>query len=125
MRKTVIFLSALALVLAACGGSDSSCSAIAGDAIGLFQDGIDELDGLSLSDLESLDSDPFSDADFEARGADLEKRQIDAGCTDEEMTELVVDKMGDLTAGDSNPAGQFLISILTSAMEDGEFDIGF
>lgn len=123
MRKTVIFLSALALVLAACGGSDSSCSAIADDAIDLFQEGIDELDG--LSDLQSLDSDPFSGGDFEARGAELEQRQIDAGCTDEEMTELVVDKMGDLTAGDSNPAGQFLISLLTGALEDGEFDIGF
>lgn len=123
MRKTVIFLSALALVLAACGGSDSSCSAIAGDAVDLLQEGIDGLDGLSLSDLEGLDTDPFSD--LEARGAELEERQIDAGCTDEEMTELVVDKMGDLEAGDSNPAGQFLISILTTAIEDGEFDIGF
>lgn len=123
MRKTVILLSAFALVLGACGGG-SSCSAIADDAIELFQDGIDEFDGLSLSDLENLDSDPFSGGDFEARGADLEKRQIDAGCTDDEMTELVVGRMGDLEAGDSNPAGQFLISILTSAMENGEFDLG-
>ena len=125
MRKTVSFLSALALILGGCGGSESNCSAIADDAIELFQEGIDQLDGLSLSDLQSLDSDPFADGDFEARGADLEKRQIDAGCTDDEMSELVSGKMGDLRAGDSNPAGQFLISILTSAMESGEFDLGF
>lgn len=123
MRKTAIFLSVMALVLAACGGGDSSCSAIADDAIDLFQEGIDGLDGLSLSELQSLDTDPFSD--LEARGADLEQRQLDAGCTDEEMTELVVEKMGNLTAGDSNPAGQFVISILNTAMESGEFDIGF
>ena len=113
----------MALVLSACGGSGSSCSAIADDAIDLFQEGIDGLDGLSLSELQNFDTDPFSD--LEARGAELEERQIDAGCTDDEMTELVVDKMGNLTAGDSNPAGQFLISILTTALEDGEFDIGF
>jgi hypothetical protein len=112
----------MALVLTACGGSGSSCSAIADDAIALFQEGIDGLDGLSLSDLESLDTDPFGD--LEVRGADLERRQIDAGCADDEMSELVVEKMGDLEAGDSNPAGQFFISILTTAMEDGEFDLG-
>jgi hypothetical protein len=113
----------MALVLTACGGSDSSCSGIADDAIALFQEGIDKLDGLSLSDLESLNTDPF--ADLEVRSADLEQRQIDAGCADEEMTELLSEKMGDLEAGDSNPAGQFFISILTSAMEDGDLDIGF
>jgi hypothetical protein len=112
----------MALVLTACGGSGSSCSALADDAIGLFQEGIDEFDGLSLSDLENLDTDPFGD--LEVRGAELEERQIDTGCTDEEMSELVAEKMGELEAGDSNPAGQFLISILTTAMEDGEFDLG-
>jgi hypothetical protein len=115
----------MALVLTACGGGGASCSTIADDAIGLFQEGIDQLDGLSLSDLQNLDSDPFAGADFDARGAELEARQVEAGCTDEEMGDLVAGRMGDLEAGDSNPAGQFLISILTSAMEDGEFDIGF
>jgi hypothetical protein len=119
VRKIVIIISALALALTACSDGGSSCSAIVDDGMDLFQDVIDSLDGKALDEIQD---DPFTTADYEERVADLEQRTTDAGCTDEEMTSLFEEKIGTLEAGDSNPGGQFFISILTSAVEQGEFD---
>lgn len=123
MKKIIIFLSGLALIAAGCSGGGSSCAAIVDDGMDLFQDAIDQLDGISLTDLDA-ESDPFSSDDFDARAADLERRTTDSGCTDEEMTELFADKLSGLEADDSNPIGQVFISGLTGAVEDGEFDFG-
>ena len=121
MRKIVILFSALALALTACSDSGSSCSAIVDDGMDLFQDVIDSLDGKSLNEIQE---DPFTTADYEQRVADLEQRTTDAECTDEEMTDLFTQRVDTLEAGESNPAGQFFISILSSAVEQGEFDFG-
>lgn len=122
MKKVALLIAALAVVASACGGGDAGgCAAIMDDGLALFQDAIDELDGLSLTDL-SDGSDPFSSDDFERRSTDLEQRTTDEGCTNEEMSELFVDRIGELEAGDTNPAGQFLVSILRQAAEAGEFD---
>ncbi len=88
----------------------------------LFQGAIDEFDGLSLSDLSTAD--PFSDSNYEQEADDLERRTNEAGCTDEEMTELFLERIGTLEAGDSNPAGQFFLSLLTAAAEEGDFGFG-
>ncbi|MBT8202681.1 MAG: hypothetical protein HKN74_03685 [Acidimicrobiia bacterium] len=122
MKKVALLIAAFALVAGACGGSDAGgCNAIMDDGLELFQDAIDELDGLSLTDL-SDGSDPFSSQDFEDRSRDLEQRTTTEGCTNEEMSELFVDRIGELEAGENNPAGQFLVSILKQAAEEGEFD---
>jgi hypothetical protein len=119
VRKAVLFLIALALITAGCGGGGSSCADIADDGLALFQDAINELDGLDLADIQD---DPFETDDFERRSEDLDKRTTEAGCTDQELSELFTERIGDLSAGSSNPAGQFLISLLTTAAENGELD---
>ena len=120
MKKTLLFLTAIALIASACGGG-SSCAAIVDDGVELFQDVIDELDGLTLADIQE---DPFSNDDFDRRSDDLERRTAEAGCTDEELTELFSERIGDLSAGSDNPAGQALISALTSAASSGSLDFG-
>lgn len=121
MKKTTLLTTILALVLAACGGGDAGCPAIVDDGIQLFQEAIDELDGLTLSDLTT---DPFANGDYERQAEDLERRTVEAGCTDEEMSQLFAERVDRLDAGASNPAGQFLISILAAAAEEGEFAFG-
>lgn len=120
MRKPVLLLLGLALIAPACGGGGASCADIVDDGIVLFQDVIDGLDGLDLADVQA---DPFENGDFERRSDDLDKRTAEAGCTDEELTELFTERAADLSADDTNPAGQFLVSILTAAAESG--DLGF
>ncbi len=119
MRKTAALIVALAVGLAACGGGSSACAVIVDDGVALFQDVIDELDGLTLTE---LDEDPFATEEYEQRVSDLESRTREAECSDEEMSELLTEKIGSLEAGDSNPAGQFFIAIVTQAVENGEFD---
>ncbi len=53
---------------------------------------------------------------------DLERRTTGAGCTNEELTELFTERIGALSVGSSNPAGRFLVSLLTGAVENGELD---
>ena len=120
-----MLIVALALVAAGCGGGEGGCNAIMDDGIQLFQDALDELEGLTLADLSEADSDPFSSADFERRSEELEERTEEAGCTDEEMSELFADRVDELEVGDNNPAGQFLVSILQQAAEEGEFRVDF
>lgn len=121
MRKAIVFLIAAALVTAGCGGGSSSCADIVDDGVVLFQDAINELDGLSLADIQD---DPFATDDFERRTEDLDKRTTEAGCTNEELSDLFLERIGDLSAGSSNPAGQFLVSLLTTAAESGDLDFG-
>ena len=121
MRRAALLLTAFTLIAAACGGAEAGCSAIADDGMELIQDAIDELDGRSLSDLTA---DPFDTTDFDRRSDDIERRSIEAECTDEEMAELFIDRVDLLEAGDSNQAGQFLISFMKTAAEDGEFTFG-
>ena len=96
MRKATVLLIAVALVTAGCGGGGSSCAAIVDDGVELFQDAINELDGLALDDIQD---DPFATEDFDRRSEDLDKRTTEAGCTNEELSELFTERIGDLSAG--------------------------
>ena len=121
MRKPVLLLLGLALIAPACGGGGASCADIVDDGIVLFQDVIDGLDGLQLADIQD---DPFESEDFERRSDELDERTAEAGCTDEELTELFTARVGDLSAGSSNPAGQFMVSLLVAGAESGELSFG-
>lgn len=121
MRKTVLFLTVLAVTAAGCGGGQAACETIVDDGIALFQDVIDDMDGLTLAD---LGSDLFESPDYEDRAADLERRTTAEQCADEEMAELFAEKLPELTAADTNPGGQFLISFFNSAVQNGEFSFG-
>ena len=95
------------------------------DGLDLFQDALNELDGMTLADLSDPSADPFSTGNFESRSDELDRRTREAGCTDEEMSELFASRVDELQVGGDNPAGQFLVSILRQAAESGEFSVDF
>ena len=125
MKKLTMLIVSLAVVAAGCGGGEAGCAAIVDDGLVLFQDALDELEGLTLSDLSDPSADPFSSGDFDSRAEQLEQRTRDAGCTDEEMSELFADRIDELEVGSENPAGQFLVSILQAAAAEGDFSLDF
>jgi hypothetical protein len=120
-----MLIVALALAASGCGGGDASCTAIMDDGLVLFQDALDKLEGMTLSDLSDPSADPFSSGDFESRADDLDRRTREAGCSDQEMSELFAGRVDELEVGNSNPAGQFLVSILKQAAESGDFSVDF
>ena len=96
-RRTFAFVATFALVAGACGGGDSgSCAVIADDAVALVQDLIDEIDDMSLDQLAAIDE-TFT-VDFESSFEELQTRADDADCSDNEMADLVEERVGDLTA---------------------------
>ena len=114
-------LVAAALVVGGCSGVRGDCSAIVDDGMVFFQDVIDDLDGKSLADLES---NPLAASDYAQRARDLEVRTTNAGCSDNEIADLLADRIGELRAGPSNPAGQAFIAALISGVEQGGFSFG-
>jgi len=102
MRKYLVFVAALGLVAAACGGDSdggaNSCEGVADDAIQVIQDVIDELDSLSLEDLAAMEDEPEVLADLEKRADELQDKANELGCSDATMEELLNARVGDLKA---------------------------
>jgi hypothetical protein len=96
-RRVLAVMGALALVVSACGGGDSSgCAGIADDAVELVQTLIDEIDGMSLEQLTEI-GEEFA-AGLESDFEELQTKADDASCTDAEMGDLVEERVGDLSA---------------------------
>tara|TARA_B100001123_G_C14447571_1_gene685214 strand:+ start:83 stop:505 length:423 start_codon:yes stop_codon:yes gene_type:complete len=94
------FLSALTLSIAACGTSESSCISIADKAIVLFQELITTVDALDL--VEAAESGenfiiPGLDS-IENRAALLQDESNREGCSDEELRELLTERIVRLDA---------------------------
>jgi hypothetical protein len=117
MRKFFILLAALGLIATACGGDDSaaSCEGIADDAIQVIQDVIDELDEMTLEEIAAMEEEPEALADMEARADELQAQANELGCSDEEMTELLNARVGNLRAEG------FFGELLVSELESGGF----
>ena len=100
MRKMFVFMTALGLVAAACGGDDAggSCESVADDAIEVIQDVIDELDSLSLEELGAMEDEPAAIGNMERRADELQDKANELGCSDATMEELLNARVGDLTA---------------------------
>lgn len=120
MKKIVMLCAAVTMVAAGCGGGSAGCASIVDDGMVLFQDVIDEMDGLTLDQL----NDPFDSPVWEERTVKLQERTDAEGCTDEEMADLFAEKVEILTADDTNPGGQLLISFFNQAVESGTFEFG-
>ena len=118
VRKTVVVLTALALVLAGCTSGGANCPDLVDDGLVFFQDVINDLDGKSLAELES---NPLASSDYTQRARELERRTATSDCSDAEIADLLADRIDELEAGPSNPAGQAFISALTSGIEQGGF----
>lgn len=93
-------LFVFALVAGACSGSGSQCVAIVDDAIGVFQELIDAVDELDLTAAaEGGDSFvvPGLDA-IEARAGSLQSDADAAGCGDDELRDLLDERIVRLEA---------------------------
>lgn len=130
MRRTPTFLLLLFMLfaVAACGDDDasadpaslSSCDAVADASIDLLQETLDVIDSLSAEELVALgesDEPPAALADVETRGNALEERATTLGCTDEQMTSLMIARVDQLDS--ESIFGQFLIESIRNG--DGGF----
>lgn len=101
MRKLVMLIAALGLVAGACGGDggSGSCEGVADDAIATFQDVLDEVDTMTLEEAAAMgDEEPDFIVEMETKLEELEAQADSLGCSDAEMEELFVARLGSLTA---------------------------
>jgi len=119
MRRVILLLAlAPALLAASCGddggkvdpSSLQTCGEIADAAIDVLQQTIDIVDEMSVDDLVGV-GDPGEAPDeiraIEEAGMALEARALELGCTDEQMSGLMRERAGVLSA-ESTP-GQLVI----------------
>lgn len=118
MRKFYVILASVALLAGACGGGDdaadsNSCEGLADQAIALVQQVVDEIDGMSAQEISDSGGD-FASLDTMAEGmADLEAKAGEIGCSDSDMEQLVLDRVGNLTA--SSEFGKMMITQFESS----------
>jgi hypothetical protein len=129
MRTWIKFCCAAALV-AACGGGGGTpsdpaaitdCGTLADAGIDLLDQTIDLIDSLDAADLAALASEEDAPPEFaalEQKGTALEDRAADLGCSPEEMSRLMADRVGNLSS--DTVFGQFLIESVRSG-EGGFF----
>lgn len=106
MRRSMIaVLSAMALTLAACGGDDDdaaggdSCEDLADEGIALIEDALSEAADLDLEEIAAAGGEePEFVTELQTKGEELEARQDELGCTEEEMDALMCDRIGDIEA---------------------------
>ncbi|MFQ5948664.1 MAG: hypothetical protein ACE5KX_07380 [Acidimicrobiia bacterium] len=110
MRRVSVLVAAGALILAACGGGDGgakdpasieNCDELAEARFDLLQESIDAIDDLSPEQLASLGLEeevPQVFANIEVRGEELEARAETLGCSEEQLTQYIVDNADRLEA---------------------------
>lgn len=121
MKRYLVVIATLAMVLAACGDSDSgsadTCEGLVDQGIDLIQDALDEVSGMSLEELAAMGDDlPPGFAELETRGEELERRSDELGCTEAELNRLFTEKADDLEAD-----GPFAELILEGIKSEGFF----
>ena len=127
MRKLTVMLLGLMLIAAACGddnssGASDSCEGIATAGIALFQDVLDEIDGLNPEEQAAVltsDEEPPFLADLETKGLALEARADQIGCTDEQLLGLMSGKVGDLKA--DTTIGELFLQGIEESIASGDF----
>lgn len=112
----------LALTLVACGGDDgddepvaiedaTNCEQVVDAFIPVMQEVLDSVSELSMTDLMAEDTpDPL--VDFEERMEAIGDKSDELNCSDEEMSELLVDRVDELEA--DGPVAEFLLEALKS-----------
>ncbi len=127
MRRIIVpTVLALALLAASCGNdggtgdpaSLGTCEEVADAAIDVLQQTIDVVDGLSDEDPASSDEPGEASDEFRAieeAGMALEARALDLGCTDEQMSALMRERAGTLSA--ESAIGQLVIEGLREGGE--------
>ncbi|CAN5584894.1 hypothetical protein BH23CHL2_BH23CHL2_10990 [soil metagenome] len=128
MRKLLALLLVLMLVIAACGGDDDdndgaltvetadTCEDVGDLYIDEIQVLLDELSGLDMAALASEDQ-PEALTNFEANAEEIESKSNDLGCSEEEMAEILQDRVGELEA--EGPVAEMLLDGITEGIESG------
>ena len=129
MRKPTVILLGLMLVLTACGDDGSSdpaaadsCESLASAGIALFQDVLDEIDGLNPEEQAAVltsDEEPPFLADLETKGLAIEARADEIGCTDEQLLGLMSGRVGDLKA--DTTIGELFLQGIEESIASGDF----
>jgi hypothetical protein len=116
LKRLVVVFAAFGLVVAACGGGSSSCEDIANETVDLVQSVIDDLDQMSPEEIAGQgEGGPGFLAEFDEQAEKLADDAASAGCTDEEMSELIKEQAGSLTA--ESELGKLFVDLVNS----GEF----
>lgn len=128
MRKFIVLFSALALVLAACGGGDGevqsvedaeSCEDVADLSIDMMQDMLDELSDMTMADFSNSEEPPEALQEFESDSEELQNKADELGCSSEEMQSLLQERTDQLEA-----EGPIAEMILQQLQEGGVFEQG-
>ncbi len=109
-RRVWAVIAAVVLVAAACGGSSADCQAVADDAIELVQGLIDQIDSVAPEDFAAIDDTLLTE--FEQAFVELERRADEADCSGQQMSDLMDDRVGDLTA--ESDLGRLLVAQFSS-----------
>ena len=104
---TTRLLIVSALLVASCAGEPTACEVVADEGIGLIQDLIDDLESGPVTEQSVIDA-------FDARAVDLNNRADAAGCSSQEIAELLEDRAGDLDA--STDRGQSVIDLIRAGV---------
>jgi hypothetical protein len=130
MKRLALIALALGLIVAACGDDDAadpasldSCEGLAVAGVDVLQDTIDLIDGLDAAALAALTDGADTPPEFEAiqrRGEELSARAVEIGCSDEQMSELLAERVGDLSA--DSVFGQFILEGIRSGEGGGFFE---
>ena len=116
MRRVVIAAGLLGAVLAACGGNAAACGDIADEGFDLLQEFVDEVDAMDAAQLaEAVNDDSFMGG-IEGRATTLDERAAAAGCTEEDMADLLAERSEDLVA--DTEFGQVIVDLI---LEDAFF----
>jgi hypothetical protein len=111
MRQKLAAVGAAALMAAGCStGSTAECAAIADDAIVLLQGFVDEVDALNEAGEGERVFDPEFVARLEDDAAALDDRSASAGCTEQQMADLLSERSDLLTATTSG--GQAMVELM-------------
>ncbi|MDY7105961.1 MAG: hypothetical protein S0880_32650 [Actinomycetota bacterium] len=116
-RSLTAVLAVMALILAGCGGDDdsadgASCVDLAGEMMELLQDTIDVASDMTLEEMiaSGEEDTPEFLVELETEGEALEERAEEIGCSDEEMEQLMCDRVDEIEA-----EGPFAEGIMASA----------
>ncbi len=99
-----------AAVLTGCGGTGANCGPIADEGIELLQDFIDEFDQLTPDEAAAAAVDPEFLADIEERADEIDAKADAEGCSEEQITELLLERADGLEA--RTEFGQLLLDVI-------------
>lgn len=116
-RRIVLVLVAFGLLAAACGGgsiSATNCEELAEETIGMFQRLIDDVDDefgdMTMAEFVSSGDELPSVEQFEEDAATIDELAIELGCSPDEMSAQVEERLDTLTA--QSDLGRFLIDAM-------------